>query len=199
MEVMKRRTILASIGVMTTSGCLDAVTEVSSGGKSLEETVNSHAVADAIHQAVNEKRVEHDVAEIGHDDKLASIAEDHSEDMVNNDFFSHTAPDGSSFEQRYQEAGYECRIPISNNRYLSGAENIGYTWADQDVKTEGDDTVNHDNDEDSIGQGIVRQWMNSPPHRENILQQTWSVEGIGVAVDEEAEDGKKVIATQNFC
>lgn len=195
---MNRRRFLAAAGASVVAGCSDVVSDVNGGGKSLDENVNSYAVADAIHTEVNNHRTENNLSEIRFDDKLASIAEDHSDNMVAKDFVGHEAPDGSNFEQRYAEAGYDCRVAISANRYLSGAENIAYTWADQDVQTD-DGSVNHDNDERSIATGIVRQWMDSPPHRDNIMREVWSVEGVGVSVDHEAEDGKKVIVTQNFC
>ena len=40
--------------------------------------------------------------------------------------------------------------------------------------------------------------MNSPGHRENLLEPYWSEEGIGIAATE-TSDGTKVYATQNFC
>lgn len=196
---MKRRAVLATTATMISAGCVDQITSATSGGKSLEEIVNSHDVSRAIHAEVNRVRTEQDLPELELDDELADIAKDHSDNMVEQEFFAHEAPNGSDFEDRYQAAGYNCRVSSGPNQYYSGAENIGYTWADQDVQKENGESVNHDNDEDSIGKGIVRQWVNSPPHRENILRDFWSVEGIGVAVDEDAEKGKKVVATQNFC
>ena len=42
---------------------------------------------------------------------------------------------------------------------------------------------------------VVDGWMDSPGHRENILNSTYDVEGIGVAIN----DDEEVYVTQNFC
>ena len=42
---------------------------------------------------------------------------------------------------------------------------------------------------------VVDGWMDSPGHRENILNSSYDVEGIGVAIN----DDEEVYVTQNFC
>ena len=46
------------------------------------------------------------VPDLQWNDTLQTAAEDHLNDMVRNDYFSHIAPDGSSPVQRAQELGY---------------------------------------------------------------------------------------------
>jgi uncharacterized protein YkwD len=48
---------------------------------------------------------------------------------------------------------------------------------------------------EEIASQVVNGWMNSPGHRENILNARYDREGIGIAV---SSDGK-VYVTQNFC
>lgn len=48
-------------------------------------------------------------------------------------------------------------------------------------------------DADSIAKALVDGWMESPGHRENLLEPAYSVIGVGVAYD-----GTYYYATQNF-
>lgn len=113
--------------------------------------------------------------------------------MAQNDYFSHESPSGETRSDRYDEFGYDCRADIDGSRYYTGAENILYTYYDTNVGTE-DGTVRYTN-ADELARGIVRGWMNSEGHRDNILMDAWDDEGIGIYV---TPDGK-VYATQNFC
>ncbi|MFC7133752.1 MULTISPECIES: CAP domain-containing protein [Salinibaculum] len=169
-----------------------------SGGGFLDENVNETAVERAVHQRINQVRRERGLQQLRYDKQLHNIADGHSEDMADRGYFSHNAPDGSDFSDRYEAAGYDCRVAISGSQYATGAENIAYTFADTDIRTNSGETVDYNGNETRIGYGLVRQWMNSPGHRENILRRYWKNEGIGIAVAN--EDGhQKVYATQNFC
>jgi uncharacterized protein YkwD len=112
-------------------------------------------------------------------------------------YFAHESPDGETMGDRYDRFGYECRVPISGDRYATGAENIAYTYADSNVQTESG-LENYGNNETAIARGLVNQWMKSSGHRENILRSYWESEGIGVAI-EDVNGETRVYATQNFC
>lgn len=81
--------------------------------------------------------------------QLATAAQNHSSTMANNDFFAHTGVDGSPWD-RINAAGYQ---------YKAAAENIakGYLTPDD----------------------VVTGWMNSPGHRENILNPELTEIGVG--------------------
>ena len=83
------------------------------------------------------------------DPRLNRSAQRHSEDMARRHFFSHDNPDGQSFSDRERAAGYQA----------TGGENIarGYKTAAE----------------------VMRVWMNSPPHRHNILRCDFTTIGIG--------------------
>lgn len=156
-------------------------------------SLDKSEIEQLIHTGVNEERSKHGLSSLSYDSELAAIARYHSEDMAENDYFSHTALDGSDMSDRYQRFGYECRVPAGGNRYYTGAENIAYTYYQKRIEGGG----YHDSAGD-VAAGIVSQWMNSPGHRENILTSEWRSEGIGVAITETAQ-GTRVYATQNFC
>jgi uncharacterized protein YkwD len=139
------------------------------GGQSLNET----AVERAVHDEVNDRRAEHGVSKLDYSEEVAAVARAHSDDMVQRDYYSHISPDGATFMDRYERHNVGCD---------EGGENINkYTLRE-------DDTA------ESAAAQLVQQWMDSPGHRANLLNDRWTVEGIGVAV----ADGE-VTATQNFC
>ena len=82
--------------------------------------------------------------------QLANAAQDHSNDMAQDDFFSHTGADGSSVSDRVEDSGYQ---------YSTTGENIaaGQTSAEE----------------------VVEGWMNSPGHRANILNPDYTEIGVG--------------------
>jgi len=132
-----------------------------------------------IHERINEVRVERGLNPLNMEPKLREAARLHSGDMAQNGYFAHESPDGEDFEDRYAEVGYSCRVPAGNG-YLSGGENI----ASLDVP---------ETNETELAAEFVEMWMNSPGHRENILDPAWGNEGIGVAIRDE------IYVTQNFC
>jgi uncharacterized protein YkwD len=155
----------------------------------------SHEAArQAIHEAVNAEREQQSFNTLTWDKELAAIAQQYAERMAEEDFFSHESPDGETFDDRYQEAGYECRVDVSGNEYLTGGENIAYTFFQEEIRRDDGSTVFYDTPTE-LGQGVVKQWMQSPGHRENILTEPWQNEGIGVAMTED----EKVYVVQNFC
>ena len=83
---------------------------------------------------------------------LKSAAQKHSVDMAKKDYFSHTGKDGRSPFQRMTDAGYT---------FTAAAENIA---AGQ--RTPAD---------------VVKGWMNSKGHRENIQNCTYTEIGVGYA------------------
>lgn len=90
-----------------------------------------------------------------------AAADHHSINMANQDFFSHTGQDGSTFDSRLREHGY------SFNTFLG--ENIAAGNA-------------------SALQTFV-QWRESPGHRANMLNANYSAIGIGRAFNSSSTYG----------
>lgn len=160
--------------------------------------VDKARVEAEIHKRINEIRQSRGLNRLKMTGRLREIARGHSADMATKGYFSHESPGGKTMEDRYREAGYECRVDTgTGNQYATGAENIAYTYAYQSVRTD-EGIRSHNGNETKIAHGIVTGWMNSDGHRQNILQNYWKHEGIGVATTE-SSDGTRVYATQNFC
>lgn len=151
-------------------------------------------IATQIHEAVNRVRTVRDNPPLRFDDDLASIAEAHSQDMVDREFVGHSTPTGTSVGERYDRYGYECRVSATGaRRYVTAGENIAKLYYGTPSKRSDGRTVTYESASE-LAHGAVWGWMNSPGHRENLLKSSWRREGIGVVID-----GNRVLITQNFC
>lgn len=150
-----------------------------------QTTFDSADVEDFIHHEVNDRRAEEDLKPLEWDGTIASVSRAHSADMHDRDYFAHENPDGESPFDRFSEVGDYCR---------AYGENIAMTVADRRVREPGGEVVRYRSPEE-LAEGLVEQWMNSPPHREAILSDRWDRGGVGVYLSEEGE----VYATHNFC
>lgn len=137
----------------------------------------------AIHERVNEARTERGLDALSFDVDLREIARNHSADMAERDYFSHTSPEGEGLQDRYDRFGYDCRVPAGAFRYKGGGENLFTIGSAASLSNE------------ALADRAVEGWLNSPAHRENLLDGDWRREGVGVAT---ASDGA-IYVTQNFC
>lgn len=191
-------------GALGATGQLDGVLDEgeqigTSPANATDKSLDESRIETLVHERINDERESRNYDTLTHDADLRAIASSYSGHMADKDFFSHTSPSGETFEDRYEQAGYSCRVPLSGNEYATGGENIAYTYAFTPVSQPWGETVTYESEE-GIADGIVRQWMNSQGHRENILESHWENEGVGVAVVENPDgDGLKVYVTQNFC
>ena len=88
--------------------------------------------------------------------RLAAAADYHSADMARKGYFEHDSANGTAFWRRIERF-----YPSRGFRSWTVGENL--LWAT-----------------DTYGAGFaVREWMHSPPHRENILSREWREIGIG--------------------
>jgi uncharacterized protein YkwD len=125
---------------------------------------------------INAQRRAHGLRRLRSNPLLRSAAVNHSRDMVADQFFSHTDPDGTDFVARIRETGY-----IDPARYWRVGETIGWgTGA-----------------ESSPG-AVVHAWMHSPPHRKIILSPDFRSVGIGIAIGGHGRDGTGATYTADF-
>lgn len=124
-----------------------------------------------IHVRVNAVREERGLSTLGYSSVLAEIAEAHSGDMAEYDYFSHTNQQGLDAGDRYDRHGVGCAAGENIFRYSA-------TWITPE----------------DLAQRAVDAWMDSPGHRENILRSRFDREGIGVVYGDDW-----VYVTQNFC
>ncbi|MFC7195197.1 CAP domain-containing protein [Halosimplex aquaticum] len=159
--------------------------------------INATLIEREIHERVNEIRRNRSLPPLSYSEDLAEIAAYYSNEMAVEEFFAHTSPDGQTLLDRYERFGYDCRIERGGGEPVTGGENLAYTYAYTPVETEVG-VVSYGGNETRIARGIVRGWMNSPGHRENLLRPYWEREGVGAVLDAEGEK-TQVVVTQNFC
>jgi uncharacterized protein YkwD len=106
--------------------------------------------AQQVFALVNQARAHAGCAALADNPRLDTAARQHSDDMANRHYFSHTTPEGTTFDKREIAAGYP----------NPGGENIaqGQTGAQQ----------------------VMTAWLNSPGHRANILNCGFAAIGIGL-------------------
>lgn len=121
----------------------------------------------AIHERVNAARSERGASTLAMSEDLRALAQDHSRAMATRDFFGHVGPNGKTWD------------PEGCGRW---GENIYFEEGRLEVP-------------ESVADRTVSWWMDSPPHRENLLNSAFSAEGIGVA---ESDDGELYV-TQSLC
>lgn len=153
-----------------------------------------------IHSRINGIRHAHDLNTLEYDTELREIARNHSQDMAERSFFDHVNPDGETVADRYERHGYDCQIKTQSgpirSTYTTGGENIARTSVGVHVQTE--DGPKLSEDEDDVGTTVVRGWMESDGHRENLLEGHWNREAIGIYIAQ-ATGFTNVFVTQNFC
>jgi uncharacterized protein YkwD len=129
------------------------------GASASTESAGQRVLVRATLCVLNAERARHDLPALRLNRKLSTAARRHSRAMVEGRFFSHTSLSGATFVKRIRAAGY-----ISGARSWSVGENIAYGSGSR-----------------STPRSIGRAWMNSPPHRKNILSESFRSIGIGIA------------------
>lgn len=118
----------------------------------------AHAQTDAVADLatrLNRERIARGVAPLALNPKLTAAAQGHADDIARNRNFGHIGSDGSTATERIARAGY--------GKYSWGYR-VGENWA------------HFRNVADAVA-----MWMDSAPHRNNILHPVLREMGIGIA------------------
>jgi uncharacterized protein YkwD len=89
---------------------------------------------------------------------LRLAAESNSAAMLDQGYFAHESPDGTSFADRLKQF-----YPANPNDYWTVGENLAMTGPNE-----------------PLARDLVARWMESPRHRANLLDPRWRELGIGV-------------------
>lgn len=137
-------------GTGTLTGVIDAPTTTAPPTTTSHRPTPPPGQTQQVFALVNQARAAAGCTALTDDSRLDTAAQQHSDDMSENDYFSHTTPAGVTFDKREEAAGYPS----------PGGENIaqGQTSAQQ----------------------VMTDWMNSPDHRANILNCGFKAIGIGL-------------------
>lgn len=118
----------------------------------IPEAAPLKTLEDEVIRLVNVQRANHGLSALKYNWQAARVARIKSQDMINNNYFSHYSPVYGSPFKMLEDFGL---------RFSSAAENIAYGQRS--------------------AQEVMNAWMNSPGHRANILSRNVSEIGVGVA------------------
>ena len=127
-------------------------TSTSGGSTGSKATNESNLTADELEtfNLINEQRAKNGLSALKIDMEVQRVARIKAQDMVNNNYFSHTSPTyGSPFDM----------LKSFGISYKSAGENIAGN---------------------SSNSAAVTAWMNSSGHRANILNSSYNYTGVGV-------------------
>ncbi|MBQ7333769.1 MAG: LysM peptidoglycan-binding domain-containing protein [Clostridia bacterium] len=118
------------------------------------ENANTLSFEAEVIRLVNQKRIENGLSALKSNWELSRVARYKSLDMKNLKYFSHTSPTyGSPFEM----------IKNFGIKYKSAGENIARGYPSPEA--------------------VVKGWMNSPGHRANILNASFTEIGVGYVAE----------------
>ena len=162
----------------------------------------------AVFYETNRNRVAQGLPVFEHNQALEQAAYEHSVDMRDRNFFSHTSP--VSGKRTLAD-----RVSLVGFRYSNIGENIAITFGIEyqagrgvfnpqqnggyfSYEHRGDPIENHTYL--GVAQAVLTQWMNSPGHRANILNRNFTHLGAGGAHYQDAAfyNMDKFYFTQNF-
>jgi uncharacterized protein YkwD len=130
-------------------------------------------------QQVNAVRRAHGLKPLKVSEKLAAAATAHTREMGTDGYFEHASFDSTPFWKRVARW-----YPSRGWRSWSVGENLLYSSPDVTAESS------------------VEQWMNSPPHRANLLSSSWREIGISAvhfdAAPGEYDDAPVTIVTADF-
>jgi uncharacterized protein YkwD len=144
---------LAAVGALALTSAAPASAGTCKGADADPATTSVTTVKHATVCLLNQQRRSHGLKRLRTNGKLSLASQRHSNSMVAHKFFEH-----GNFVGRIKAAHY-----ISGSGSWSVGENIA--WGSGRLAT---------------AREIVRAWMNSPPHRHNILSGQFKEIGIGV-------------------
>lgn len=107
----------------------------------------------------NEERAEYGAPALCAHPQLEAAAQGHAEDMLKRSFYEHVTPDGVDPGQRISRAGYPFATYGENNR----------VWGDFTGEPGRKEL-----------REAVQSWMDSPGHRENLLNPAFREVGFGI-------------------
>jgi uncharacterized protein YkwD len=157
--VSRAKNILSLIAVLAT-WALVASTSASAadcGPVGVQVTgLNEAQMESSITCLINDERASYGLQPVAPNSDLRQAALSHSNEMINRGYFEHTSPSGLTFIDRIESTGY-----TRGTRSWTVGENL--VWGTGPLSTP---------------QALVTAWMNSPPHRENLLRPTFREIGV---------------------
>jgi uncharacterized protein YkwD len=142
------------------------------------QALNTAQLESSVTCLINEERTSRGLRPVQSDASLRAAAQSHSSEMVSESYFAHTSPEGVTFTDRILQAGY-----TRGARFWLVGENL--VWGSGSL---------------SSPNSLVTSWMNSPPHRENLLRGRYRQVGVAAVrgTPDSASDGNGVTVSSEY-
>lgn len=177
--------IHTGIVVIDTSNTENIDYDITSMSIDSAEDVDQRTVEDKIHMYVNEERSERNVNNVTYQEDMVEISRFKSQHMIDNNYFAHESPDGMGLLDLFERHEYD--------RCVSIGENLAQTYYDTSVDTNYGGLETYKT-QDELAEGVVKQFIASPSHKDNLLDENWDTQSIGFELN-----GNEVIVTQHLC
>lgn len=129
---------------------------------------SSEITAQKVLTQTNNERLKLGLSSLQYNETLSQSATAKAQDMFSNSYWSHNSPDGKTPWDFFKLAGY---------KYSVAGENLAKDFYDTD--------------------GLIKAWMNSPTHRDNIVNTKY--QELGIAVVNGVLNGvKTTLVVQHF-
>jgi uncharacterized protein YkwD len=128
-----------------------------------------------LYLAINEVRAAHGLRGLHISDGLRTVAQRHSNDMVERDYFGHTSPTGSTLYSRIVNSDFQ---------------RVGQWWAGE-ILAWGTGTI-------GSPRYTIKMWLASPEHRAILLSSRPGLVGIGRATGRFLGYSNAVVWTVDF-
>lgn len=132
--------------------------------KSLPPVVDTYALEKETFGLVNREREKLDLEKLEWSPEIAQVARSHSLDMAFNGYFDHVDRFGDNVDDRMEETGLRYKVVGENIFKISVINATRITYKNPSEMVE----------------EVVRGWMSSPDHRENIFSREYTKTGVGV-------------------
>lgn len=129
-------------------------------------------LASLVHSLTNAARGQNNRAELSFDSKLSELAKERSEEMILQNYFSHTSLAGCDLNCRFSSAKYET---------MTLGENLAESTSYQMLSSQ------------ELAEMFMGLWLKSTDHRDNLLSKQFTHEGIGIA-----SKGGRIVVTVVF-
>lgn len=148
-SIIINQTDIEPVTESTTQQVIKSSEQQITESKNIEKNKYSNVIYE-VFQLTNDERAKNGLSLLELDDNLMKSAQEHAEDMYNNDYFSHTSLDEKTLSDRILKYGEE---------FSYMGENIAKGQ--------------------NSSKDVIEAWMSSQGHRKNILNSNYKKLGIG--------------------
>lgn len=157
-----------------------------SQGHAPDPAFHPDSLSARLHAHINAARAAHNVPPLAYREDVQAVGRAHSEDMDRRGYFNHVTPQGVTPSDRMTQAGVTCASSEEGHVRQGVGENLfmlsRYSRMDITESLGRRDTTYVWDTVETLALDITQGWLDSPPHRANLLNPQFQAHGLGVFV-----------------